>query len=216
MAFLSRSFLCLCLAATKILSWPAWGSHSHHCLCCSASRHGPTCLTKVSFLLHKPAAEWYRQLPACACAPSVWAGEEVVWLPTLPHAPPRHCPHGLGLFSGVGAREGTPGLLPGTQVASVARQNDILSLGPGVSSQRCLYCLLEPHCRAWLRAVLTCSQDRWDLLRGQGQLFWFSSPSCCREPRSFVTIGTSLACSAFPLFEQGAEMSREAVRQRYS
>lgn len=54
------------------------------------------------------------------------------------------------------------------------------------------------------------------LLRGQGQLFWFGSPSCCGEPRSLATAKTSLACSSFPLFEQGAEMSGETVGQRQS
>lgn len=52
------------------------------------------------------------------------------------------------------------------------------------------------------------------LLQLQGQLFWFSSPSSFREPRSLATMGSSLSRSSFFfLFEQGAEMLGETVGQ---
>lgn len=80
-------------------------------LCCSASRHGPTCLTKASFLLHKPEAERCRQLPARSCVQAfgwdtLWSGCPV----PLPAAPPRS---GLGLGLWGGGSGGVPGLLLG-------------------------------------------------------------------------------------------------------
>lgn len=50
--------------------------------------------------------------------------------------------------------------------------------------------------------------------QSEGQLFWFSSPSCCGEQRSLAATRTSLVC--FPLFQQGDEVLGETVGQRHS
>lgn len=192
----------------------SWGSHGHHCLCCSAVRHGPTCLTKASFLACGEEAEWCRQLPASACAPSVWAGQAVVWLLTRPYPPPSCTTLGLRLWLGLvlwgGGSGGVPGLLLGAwdhPVASVAQKNVILSLGPGVVPPEMPVAPLAADARSTGAALLqSMAQSGVDLLPGQmgascgakASCSGSAAPAVAGSQGAWLPLGLPWLAPAFP------------------
>lgn len=171
-----------------------------------------------------PQARGQVVLPARSCALSVRAGEAVIWLLTLPSSSLSSMTAALhswlGLVLWAGCSERGSGLLLGAWDHTVPQKNSILSLvqcppvmpmsplAAGAGSAGAAERGLE-HCQHAPRA------DR-QLLQLQGQLFWFSSSSSFREPRSLAAMGSSLSCSSFFLFERGAEILGETVGAKLS
>lgn len=139
---------------------------------------------------------WRRKLPACACALSFWAEEAAVWLLTV-------------LCLGLGAREGYLGFFQGRGTTWSPRWPNRTASLPWDQACR------PPTGDAHLRSVAQSGVDL--LLRGRGQWFWFSSPSCCGKPRS---LGDRWGYPGLLRFSsclsKAAEMSGWTVGQRHS
>lgn len=150
---------------------------------CAAQRagRGPAARPKQAFF-STSQRPWCIKLPTCARALSFWAEEAAVWLLTLPYplpscTTPALCSWpGLVFCLGLGAQEGYLGFFEGRGTTRSPRWPKRTASLPW--DQACRPLPEMPICGAWLRAVSTCSCG------AKGQLFWFSSPSCCGKPRS--------------------------------